>query len=114
MIHTVGSGTHIESVGICQKGFGSKVVNSINQMTQMSGGNVSGVAFLSEVQLDGNQVSFLDDFIKTSSIQQPVKLHVKIFLQRSAQIHGKYLTRHQFLLFLKLSKIRNPCPPSQA
>jgi hypothetical protein len=63
-------------------------------MTQMNRRDVSRIALLTEVELDGNQVPLFDNFIKASNVQQPIQLDVKVLLQTGPQIHGIYFTGH--------------------
>jgi hypothetical protein len=66
-------------------------------VTEVSGWDVSRIALLSKVELNGNEVPFFDNFIKASYIQQPIQLDVKVLLHTGPQIHGKYFTGHSFL-----------------
>jgi hypothetical protein len=43
-------------------------MDSIYEVTEVSGGDVSGIALLAKVELDGNQVPFLDNVVETSGI----------------------------------------------
>jgi hypothetical protein len=44
-------------------------MDSIDEVTEVSGWNVGRIALLAKVELDGNQVPFFDNVIETSSIQ---------------------------------------------
>ena len=94
VVHAVGPRSHIKCIRVGKKRFSSQVTNSIHQVTEVSGWDVSRIALLSKVELNGNEVPFFDNFIKASYIQQPIQLDVKVLLQTGPQIHGIYFTGH--------------------
>jgi hypothetical protein len=89
-------------------------MNSIHQVTEVSGWDISSISLLAKVELNGNEVPFFDDFIKAGCIQQPIQFDVKVLLQTGPQIHGKYFTGHLFLPILDLELNQRALSPQLA